>query len=267
MERKGFIGGSDAKRLLDGEWLPLWEEKTGRRKPEDLSHRFEVQLGISTERFHIDWLNKYHGFDVYCDRTRCSRSHAQHSWMQASLDGWCEVNDSFVEVKHSNGRANRDSMVDWYQPQIAHYCNVVGKPSGWLSYIAGNSAPDYFKLEPSPAYLKALLEVEQAFWWHVETDTAPDKIGIEADELIAGVMVAAGEAKVDEMRVVDMTGNNEWATHAFDYLAWKDSAAMFEKAKASLKKLVEADVRIAAGCGIMIKRNKAGNLMISEGGS
>ena len=261
MERKGFIGGSDAKRILDGGWHQLWLEKMGMVEPEDLSHKFEVQLGAETERFHLDWLNKYHGFDIV---RAYIESHKQHSWMKASLDGWCKTNDTFIEVKHSNGRANRDSMVDWYQPQIAHYCNVTGKDHGYLSYIAGNSAPDFFKMTPSKAYRDALLEAELAFWWYVENATPPDKLGASADGLLEKVVSEASDVRIDDMRVVDMSGNNEWAAYAGDYLAFKDKAAAFEAAKKTLKNLVEADVRIAAGHGVIVKRSKSGSLTFSE---
>jgi hypothetical protein len=261
MERKGFLGGSDAKRILDGEWFQLWQEKTGRVEPEDLSHQFNVQLGIHTERFHIDWLCKYHGFNI--ERRSSARAHRQLPWMKASLDGWCTTNDTFVEVKHSRHGVSRDYMADWYQPQIAHYCNVVGKDEGWLSYIAGNQAPDFFNMKPSHAYLNALLEAEKAFWWHVENDHAPD-MGNEGSELIGRAVLASKEVMIDDMRVVDMTGNNEWASMASEYLATKQLAAAFDQAKTALKKLVEEDVRIASGHGVMIKRNKAGNLAITE---
>ena len=34
MERKGFLGGSDAVRIMNGDWHQLWLEKTGRVEPE-----------------------------------------------------------------------------------------------------------------------------------------------------------------------------------------------------------------------------------------
>ena len=30
MERKGFIGGSDCVKIMNGDWLELWQIKTGR---------------------------------------------------------------------------------------------------------------------------------------------------------------------------------------------------------------------------------------------
>ena len=54
MDRTGFLGGSDMSLILNGDWLYLWEIKTGREKPDDLSDVFPVQLGNATEEWHID---------------------------------------------------------------------------------------------------------------------------------------------------------------------------------------------------------------------
>mgnify|MGYP003125020012 FL=1 len=42
-DRKKYIGGSDACRIISGDWIKLWEEKTGRTEPEDLSKKLAVQ--------------------------------------------------------------------------------------------------------------------------------------------------------------------------------------------------------------------------------
>ncbi len=60
MERKGFIGGSDCVKIMQGNWLELWQVKTGRVEPEDLSDNIAVQLGIHTEQFNLDWFASQH---------------------------------------------------------------------------------------------------------------------------------------------------------------------------------------------------------------
>ena len=45
MERKGFIGGSDCVKIMNGDWLELWQIKTGRVESDDLSRNIAVQLG------------------------------------------------------------------------------------------------------------------------------------------------------------------------------------------------------------------------------
>jgi hypothetical protein len=52
MQRRGFIGGSDARVIMGtGEvaLLRLWREKRGEAEPEDLSGNLIVQLGVATE--------------------------------------------------------------------------------------------------------------------------------------------------------------------------------------------------------------------------
>ena len=47
------IGGSDASKIMNGEWHELWEIKTGRKEDADLSDVFHVQLGHATEKFNL----------------------------------------------------------------------------------------------------------------------------------------------------------------------------------------------------------------------
>jgi predicted phage-related endonuclease len=257
--RSEYIGSSDAKRILDGDWLALYQEKIGERPKENLDYNFPVQLGIHTESFHIGWLNRVEGLDII--------AHGRHNRMDglphigATLDGWSCTHRKFVEVKHSNSRATQGSMVEWYQPQIAHVCNVLGVNSGIISYIAGNEKPVWFEIEPSTHYREALLEMEQAFWWHVEQREPPQVI---PRERLEQARAAKAEVKLDGMRTVDMTGSNAWATNATDYLLHKATAATFEAAKKALKDLVELDVREASGHGITIRRAKNGALLFTE---
>ena len=55
MNRKGFIGGSDCVRIMEGDWLRLWQVKTGRAESDDLTDNIAVQLGIHTEGFNLGW--------------------------------------------------------------------------------------------------------------------------------------------------------------------------------------------------------------------
>ncbi len=259
MDRKGFIGGTDAKRILDGDWHKLWMEKTGRQQPENLTGVFRVQLGIWTEEFHLDWINRRDDLALVALPNRVH--HPKHTFMAANIDRWSHTLATFVDSKHSNGFATKESMAEMYQPQFAHYCNVFDVDHGWLSFIAGNDDPVLVKVQPSLAYREELIEHELRFWWHVLEDVAPEIIPTAALTRTVG---RAKEVKLDDMRTVDMSGNNSWASHAADYLFHSESAGKFDAAKKALKELVEADVREAKGHGICIKRNKAGSLLFSE---
>lgn len=255
-DRRGFVGGSDAKRIIEGDWLSLYEEKVGIRQPDDLSDVFRVQLGTWTEPFHLDWLKRQMKMQLG-DRGRVFH-HPAHPWMRGQVDAWWFETATFLETKHTNERATVRSMVEQYQPQIAHYCNVTGTTHGYLSFIPGNGDPVICKVEPSAAYRRELLELETSFWWHVENEMAPDAV-MEAEQF-ADVHAEAKKVKVDGMRFVDMSGNNQWASLARTIIETRAAAEMHDKARDEIKKLVEQDVAEADGHGITLKRDKRGAL-------
>ncbi len=49
---------------MSGDWLALWEEKTGRRQPEDLSAVLQVQLDIVSEELNRVWFERTSGHEV-----------------------------------------------------------------------------------------------------------------------------------------------------------------------------------------------------------
>jgi predicted phage-related endonuclease len=58
VDRRGFIGGSDARIIMSGDeaaLIRLWREKRGEIDPEDLSGNLIVQLGTATEALNRHW--------------------------------------------------------------------------------------------------------------------------------------------------------------------------------------------------------------------
>ena len=255
-DRRGFVGGSDAKRIIEGDWLALYEEKVGIRQPADLSDIFRVQLGSWTEPFHRRWLVEKLLMKI--SESTAPHHHPDFEWMRGQIDGWWHEHDSFIELKHTNERATVRTMVETYQPQIAHYCLCTQRDHGYLSFIAGNNDPVVCKVEPSRAYFEELESLEKNFWWHVENEVAPDQY-MHAEQF-ADVHAEAKNVKVDGFRFVDMSGNNQWADMARTLIETKPAADLFDKTKDSIKELVEKDVAEATGHGLTIKRDKRGAL-------
>lgn len=89
--RKQGIGASDIAAVLElSPWVSkvaLWEEKTGRREPKDLSQVEAVQRGIREEplirqqfiKDHPDMMVEHHPFDIF--------SHPDMPYLNATLDG------------------------------------------------------------------------------------------------------------------------------------------------------------------------------------
>jgi len=258
MERSHYIGGTDAKRILDGDWLTLYEEKLGLIPAPDLSKVFKVQLGKWTEPFHAKWLEEQHGLDL---REVGFMQHKQHPFIAGSLDRLWPERSTFVELKHTNERSTVRDMVEWYQPQVAHYCAVLGVTEAYLSFIAGNEEPQLVKIEPGADYISQLIELEVLFWWHVENRMAPDNL---PSDKIEQAKSEASKVKVNGMRFVNMTGNNQWAMLVNEYMINEQPAKNFEAAKKGLKELIEPDVAEATGYGLTIKRSKSGSLLFSK---
>ena len=58
MDRTKGIGGSDANKIISGDWHELWLIKTKRKESDDLSDVVPVQIGIATESLNIDFLER-----------------------------------------------------------------------------------------------------------------------------------------------------------------------------------------------------------------
>ncbi len=85
-ERRKGIGGSDAEQVMSGDWVGLWEDKTGRREPEDLSGILPVAMGSWTEPLNRHWFTLQTGIEVTTEG--CNHLvHPDHPWMRANLDG------------------------------------------------------------------------------------------------------------------------------------------------------------------------------------
>lgn len=249
MRRKG-IGGSDAKRIMDGQWLHLWEEKTGRTAGDDLSDVLAVQMGSWTEPLNRAWFERQTGLHVrVVDAAIWAAS--EDPPMYVNLDG--TVGEALFEAKHLSPFGKEEEWLSRYWPQCQHALTVTRAPLLYLSVFAGNAKWLFWEVEPDPAYQGELVRREREFWSYVERDEAPD-----AQEAVQAVVSA------DQWREVDMTGSNEFASFAADWLESKAAAKKFDTAVKGLKELVEADVGRAFGHGIEIKRSKSNALTVKE---
>jgi len=156
MNRLGYIGGTDAQRIMAGDWINLYLEKTGAKQPEDLSGNFQVALGKYTEIFHIDWVMKKLGYqwraknDLIVSKTI--------PYMAGHLDGWIEDIDTFIEVKHTNEWMSAADKARYYMPQLQHYLFITEKDFCYFSVIRGNHDPEYVTIKADPDYQHDLVE-------------------------------------------------------------------------------------------------------------
>jgi len=251
------LGGSDAQRIAAGDWYNLWAEKTGRQLHADLSDVFRVQLGILTERFHLEWIKKagsYTNMLIPRDGAQSMFNHPTlplHVTPDAILAG--PQKDLVVEVKHSNGRNTFIDAVQYYSPQLQHGMYVMGTKETLFSVICGNDGPFYGMVEFDPDYADKLIELELKFMGFVERDEEPPR----------GGNVPVFKEVPAALRVVDMSSNNAWAVQSAIVVERHAAEKELKAAKEEMKALFPDDCRQAHGCGVTITRNAKGSLVLT----
>lgn len=250
-ERRKGIGGSDASKIMSGDWHALWLDKTGRAEPEDLSKVLPVAMGSFTEALNLYWFEMITGVKVTTENCEGLVS-ATYPHMRANLDGRAQPN--ILEAKHINAFAKAEEARERYYPQLQHNLVVTGAPACYLSIFLGTLNYEYFLVEADEKYQAELIERERAFWQHVTDDKAPEQR--EA--------AVAKPIPLDDMREVDMTASNAWANFATVYCENMTGAALFKSAGSELKALVEEDVKRASGHSVEINRAKNGSLRIKK---
>ena len=255
-ERMKGIGGSDARKIVSGDWYDLWLEKTGKKDLPDLSNEFPVQLGVWTESFNLKWFEKQMNMEVAHTGLKVSE---KKDFMYANVDGLIYGDNEFgiFEAKHLNGFVTQEKAIETYLPQIHHYMYVFDCDYAWLSIIFGNRWGAY-RIEKNEKFMNQLVEKEEQFWSFVVQDKPPyDGEGIETP--------STKELVLDKMIVKDMTSSNQWTYLSQTLKETQEKAREFEASKKEIKSLVQPDWREATGHGVSVKRSKTGRLTVNIG--
>ena len=175
-DRTKGIGGSDATKLVAGEWKNLYLEKKGLKEQDDLSFVLPVQLGIYTESFNRDWFAA-HNNGLYVQESEDVLYHKDYDYIYANLDGFV-LDDNFkkqgvFEAKHVHAFTKDDTILEKYYAQVQHYMMVSRLPRAWLSVIFGNNKYKAFMIEKDQKFQKKLLKAEEMFWQHIINEEEP----------------------------------------------------------------------------------------------
>jgi predicted phage-related endonuclease len=260
-ERRGFIGGSDARVIMGDDQavlLRLWREKRGEVEPEDLSANLIVQLGVVTEPLNRHWFERNTG-QVLTDVQRRVQ-HPVIRYLAATLDGMVEVTGAVFEAKFMLPWSfTEEGAAEKYMPQLQHNMWVTNAKLSVLSIITGGGKWVEITIPADPLYQHLLLTAEKKFWRCVESGEPPRLFGIELPR-----------PRIEAVRIVDMSGSNSWAEFAGVFRSTRAAFVEHERSKAELKALMPEDSKEATGHGIRAKRSKSGaisfDLLEVEGG-
>lgn len=184
-QRDKGVGGSDVGVIIGvNRWKSveqLWREKTGRIKPEDISHKPAIILGNALEPALRNEYAYRHP-NVKVEEPQYMLQDDEHPWRQASLDGVLTYEDGRTEVLEIKtvGWASAqywepDTVPISYACQVLHYMAVSGYRQAQLIAMIGNTRIVERTVERDE-YLIDLIESEvDEFWTSVQKDKTPLK--------------------------------------------------------------------------------------------
>ena len=249
LNRRSFIGGSDAQVIMGADGaalLRLWREKRGEAEPEDLSDNLIVQLGLVTEPLNRHWFERNTGHVITQVQQRVQ--HPVIRWMAATLDGMVERTGAVFEAKFMLPWSFSEVVAaEKYMLQLQHNMWVINAKAAVLSIITGGGKWLEINISADPLYQHLLLTAEKKFWRCVESGEPPRLLGGEPPR-----------ARVEAVRIVDMSSSNAWAEFSNVFRRTREAYVEHENAKAELKGLIPEDAKEAIGHGIRAKRSKSG---------
>jgi predicted phage-related endonuclease len=249
LERRSFLGGSDARIIMGNDeaaLIRLWREKRGETEPQDYSGNLIVQLGIATEPLNRRWYERTTGL-VIKDVQRWVR-HPVIRWMAATLDGIVEGSGAVFEAKFMLPWSFSEEMAaERHMAQLQHNMWVTNATAAVLSIITGGGKWVEIKISADSLYQHLLLTAEKKFWRCIESGEPPRLFGVDSPR-----------ARIEAVRIVDMSASNAWAELSGVFRRTREAHLEHENAKTELKALMPEDAKEAVGHGIRAKRSKSG---------
>jgi predicted phage-related endonuclease len=247
--RRFFIGGSDARIIMgrdEAGLVQLWRQKRGEAEPPDYSDHLLVQLGVATEPLNRRWFEKTTGQAV--KDVQSWIRHPVIRWMAATLDGVVEGTGAVFEAKFMLPWSfSEETAAEKHMAQVQHNMWVTNARDAVLSVITGGGKWIEIKIPADPIYQHLLLTAEKKFWRCIESGEPPRLFGVEPPR-----------ARIEAMRIVDMSASNAWAEFSTVFCRTRGAYIEHEKAKAELKGLMPGDAKEAFGHGVRAKRSKSG---------
>lgn len=276
MDRNTYIGSSDARDILSGDWDKLYRVKTGAVERDDLSGVFPVQLGLLTEDFHLDWtvdaLMKERGEGYKWSKLAADgEQHSATFTPEASLsraplashpDALLRIPDGTIvpiEVKITGRFKNADEASDFYMPQLQHHMICWGVDLLLFSVVVGTTEPERIWIGRSQEWQDHYLERCDRFWSHIANrqPPAPSFYGnTKAPKLVPTKVADSVPRNGFKRRSLD--GSNEAAVLIPQFIETKAAVKRHEQIKDDLKAMMADDENELYGDALTMKRDSRG---------
>lgn len=169
MDRKGFIGASDAAAVLGlSRWqtpLGIWAEKTGQIEHEELDSE-AAELGTYLEEYVARRFTKLTGKKV--NRVNEPQVHPVYPFLTCQIDRRVVSEDALLECKTASAWKAKEwggeDVPREYIIQVMHQLAVTGKQIGYVAVLIGNQDFKVKKIERDEKTINELVKKEVAFW-------------------------------------------------------------------------------------------------------
>ena len=195
--RNSGLGGSDASVILGvNPWksaLELWMEKTGQKKPEDLSGNQRVYWGQKNEANIADWFCEETGKQV---RRRGMMQSCEYPWMLANVDREVVGEKAGLEIKTAGVEQAKkwldDEIPDAYYLQCQWYMAVTGYDRWYIAVLIGGNDARWNVVERNQETIDLLIREGGKFWDMVEQMTPPAPDGSDSAASVIRDMYPGG---------------------------------------------------------------------------
>src|SRR5271165_6120014 len=151
---------------------------------------------------------------------------------------------------------SEEAAAEKHMAQLQHNMWVTNARLAALSVITGGGKWAEIAISADPLYQHLLLTAEKKFWRCVESGESPRIFGVDPPR-----------ARIEAVRIVDMSSSNAWAEFSNVFRRTREAYLEHENAKTELKGLMPEDAKEAIGHGIRAKRSKSGAVILSMEGA
>lgn len=174
-DHKSYIGGSDAAALMGQGYktpLQVFNEKIGRKEPEDLSENIAVQLGSYLEPFVLNEATKILGQPII---SASFKRHVKYKFVGGHVDGLIDWNPpAIVETKTGMSRNYRLGLPPYIEWQVRHYMMIFGSPVCYVvALLLDQRKLVRFDIERDLEIEEQMIETYLDFWKRVEEERPP----------------------------------------------------------------------------------------------
>jgi predicted phage-related endonuclease len=146
---------------------------------------------------------------------------------------------------------SEEAAAEKHMAQLQHNMWVTNARGTVLSIITGGGKWVEIKIAADSLYQHLLLTAEKKFWRCVESGEPPRLFGVDPPR-----------ARIETVRIVDMSSSNAWAEFSNAFRRTREAYLEHENAKTELKELMPEDAQVAIGHGNRATRSKSGAVSV-----